>query len=86
MRIPTHILETAALVKEAIAAGDTANVEYLFNRNLYAPSDGEALLEAIRASDIDESWKKLWRASACAGPPRRGGAGTGGRAHAFVDG
>lgn len=71
MRIPTHIAETVAIVEGAIEAGDTENIEYLFNRNLYAPSDGEALLAAIPASRIDENHKKLWRASACAFLGRR---------------
>ncbi len=71
MRIPARIVETVALVEGTIAADNTTDIEYLFNRDLYVPSDGEALLAAIRASCVDESWKNLWCASAYAFLGRR---------------
>ncbi len=73
MQNPASFAETAMLVQQAIAQGETQSIEYLFNRDLVTPQDGEALLDAIPAFGVDENWQKLWCASTYAFLGRRDG-------------
>ena len=71
MHLSPAIAETVSLVRRATEAGMTADIEFLFNRNLLTPADGEALLSAIPSSGVDENGQRLWRASVCAFLGRR---------------